>query len=598
MWKSSWREEVAYHSKSSKPESYVTLGDLINQIHRKVGYDNELGAQDEEEHFGIVDIMTFCDHPRYLNLPGNNFKLFLGQRVILKVFYMGTRGNEDVLLTDEDWNWLYERQLYTIIEKIKRKIDGVDPGKPHNFNFRELTLALGRRASKTIMASIIATYEAYKLIMIGDPYDFFNIPHDEEIGIINVSNSQKQSNRLFSQIKARIRNSPFFAGRIDGDPSADTIRVFTNQDLEKKDAGKVNIKVEGSIVLLCGHSNPDTLRGYSAAIIIFDELAFYDENPKISGKEFYGALTPSIAKFALKGEGRLVEISSCGPQHGIFYELYNQGNDDDVRFNRIVSYRLATWDINEELPYNCDFMVDERNKNPEKFAVEYGSMWATRGFMGNFFSPEQVDRAVKPFIQIQDRGVPGVEYFMHIDPAAKRDNYAVVIIERQRYIMPGGQKRYRCVLAYHDVWKPSASNTISFKEIDEEVLLLYKRFRPVSTTYDMWNSIQSVEFLKKRGVNAAQLPFNRSNKATFFQHLIDLLDRDELWLYYDEYIIGELINLKFKPTQRGISILADRGADVSTDDIVDCIAGACWMATGRMLTCSLPSSVIVNMGRV
>lgn len=580
-----------------KPDEYVTLSDLIHQIHRKSGYDKAMGAVDEEEHFGIVDIMTFCDHPRYLDLPGNNFHLWMGQRVILKVFYMGTRGNEDVVLTDEEWKWLYDRQLYTIIEKIKRKLDGVNPGEPHNFNFRELTLALGRRASKTIMASIIATYECYKLIMIGDPYEYFNIPHDEEIGIINVSNSQKQSNRLFAQIKARIRNSPFFAGRIDGDPSADTIRVFTNQDLAKKDSGKANIKVEGSIVMVCGHSNPDTLRGYSAAVIIFDELAFYDENPKISGKEFYGALTPSIAKFANKGEGRLVEISSCGPMHGIFYELYNQGNDDDPRFNSIISYRLATWDINEELPYNSEFMVAERNKNPEKFGVEYGSMWATRGFMGNFFSAERVERAVKPFVQMQDRAQPRSEYFMHVDPAAKRDNYAVTIIERQRYVRPGGKKRYRCVLALHKIWKPSASNSLNFKEIDEEIIALHRRFRPVSVTYDMWNSIQSVEYLKSRGVNAVQLPFNRANKATFYQHLLDLMDNDELWLYYDEHLVGELINLKFKPTQRGISIMADSSADISTDDLVDCIAGACWMATGRIIKASLPSSIIVNMGR-
>ena len=581
-----------------KPDDHVTLSDLINKVRRDAGYDHGMGSQEDDEDFGIVDIMTFCDHPRYLNLPGNNFHLWKGQRVIFKVFYMGTRGNEDMVLTDDDWNWLYERQLYSVIDKVKRKIDGVDPGQPHNFNFRELTLALGRRASKTIMASIIAVYEAYKLIMIGDPYDHFNIPHDEEIAIINVSNSQKQSNRLFAQVKARIRNSLFFSGRVDGEPSSDTIRIFTNQDLIKRETGNANIKVEGSIVLCCGHSNPDTLRGYSAAVIIFDELAFYDENPKISGKEFYGALTPSIAKFAKKGEGRLIEISSCGPQHGIFYELYNQGNDKDPKFDRIVSYRLATWDINDELPYNCEFMVDERNKNPDKFAVEYGSMWATRGFMGNFFSSEQVEKAIKPFIFMQDHGEPRSEYFMHIDPAAKRDNYALVIVERQRYVRPGGQKRYRCSLAYHKIWKPSAVNTMSFKEIDEEVIALYKRFRPVSTTYDMWNSIQSVEYLRRSGVNAAQLPFNRANKATFFQHMIDLMDRDELWLYYDEYILGELLNLKFKPTQRGISILADRSADVCTDDIVDCLAGACWMATGRTITASLPSSVIVNMGRV
>lgn len=45
---------------------------------------------------GIVDIITFCEHPYFLNL-----KLTPWQKIILKAFYMGTHGNSHLKINDE-----------------------------------------------------------------------------------------------------------------------------------------------------------------------------------------------------------------------------------------------------------------------------------------------------------------------------------------------------------------------------------------------------------------------------------------------------------------------------------------------------------------
>ncbi len=335
------------------------LSDVISKIKSENNLDKKLTTvkstnRDPNE---IVDVMTFCMRDDLLALPKGNFNLFLSQRVILKCFYLGTRGNMDVELTPEEWNWLYEKQQNAAIDKIKRKLDGVTLGNEHNFNFSELNLACGRRSSKTILASIICAYEAYKLIKIGDPYKYYNIPYDEEMAIINVANSQKQAGRLFSQIKARIRNAPFFKGRVQGKgESASELRIFTDQDLAKIKSGEVNVSVDGSIVLVCGHSNPDTLRGYSSPCIIFDELQYYTEHPIVSGSEFYNTLIPSITKFTTKGDGRLIEISTTGTPSGVFYNTHKQGQSTDEKFNQVLGFHLATWEINDDLPYNSSFM--------------------------------------------------------------------------------------------------------------------------------------------------------------------------------------------------------------------------------------------------
>jgi hypothetical protein len=163
----------------------------------------------------IVDVITFCNHEDYLDLPKANLNLWISQRVILKCFYKNTIGNEDLVLNQEEWQWLYdnesdeelegytyERNIKDVIKKMldmekfhKAKASGNNPNKGKKLEeqkaeyFSMLHLVLGRRGSKTLMASIITAYEAYKLLVInnGDPHEYYNLPYDDEIAIINVA---------------------------------------------------------------------------------------------------------------------------------------------------------------------------------------------------------------------------------------------------------------------------------------------------------------------------------------------------------------------------------------------------------------------------
>ena len=450
----------------------------------------------------------------------------------------------------------------------------------------------------TFMASLITAYEAYKLLIIndGDPHSYYKLPQGDEIAIINVALSQQQAGRLFGQIQTRISQSPFFAGRVAKETTSE-IRLFTDKDLERKAKG-VNLTVPGSILLLCGHSNPDSLAGYSAIMILFDEIAFYDETGKVTGKKFYGRLKPSLSKFFHYDAGRVVQISSPNAKMGIFYETWEQAKTEAD----ILSFQLPTWAVNPDVSYDEDELRKDRKTNLELFTVEYGAQWASGGTYGYYFEPGLVDRCIRGDLGPHTRPVPGFNYYLHVDPANGGNNYAAVLVAKKRYVNHMGKKRNQIYLAGTWVWRPTPGVGLLFTEIDKDVIQICQQFRPVMVTYDDYQSKQSLERLQSCGVRTKRLMFNRNVKNKIYQNLTDLMTyipKPELLLYDDggesSLLLGELRSLKKKQIQRGISIIPDKNSDIKTDDLADCLAGCCTSANDG-LRMSLPEPVSVNMG--
>lgn len=517
---------------------------------------------------------------------------------------MGSLGNEDMSLTKEEWEWLYsnekdeekdgevyEKNIKDVIRKMLRRER--DPSMPQ---FTELQLVLGRRSGKTLMASIITTYEAYKLLVInkGDPHGYYNLPDGDEISIINVALSQEQAGILFRFIQDRLRESPFFSHRIS-DPTADEIRLLTDNDIEQRKK-KSPLQKKGSIVLKCGHSNPDSLAGRSAILILFDEIAFYDETGKVTGTHFYGRLKPSLGRFYKYGHGRIVQISSPNTRMGIFWNTFEASKTEDS----VLSFQLPTWCVNDEIPYNLPDMQKDRTANPEGFKIEFGAQWASGGTFGNFFEAGMVERCIRGEYGPHDRANPKYNYFLHVDPAKKGNNYSAVLVAKERYTSPLGRRRVKCILAGVWVWKPLPNLGLQFHLIDKDIIRICQVFRPSLVTYDDYHSVHSLQLLRSHGINTQQLPYNRNVKMKIYQNLRDLMTYQpdpELVLYDNggdsSLLIQELLHLKYKRTQRGFTLVIDKGSDIKTDDLADCLAGACSTAN-EGLRMALPEPVVVH----
>jgi hypothetical protein len=577
----------------------------------------------EKDKREIVDVITFCNHADYLDLPNNGLNLWMSQRVILKCFYKNTKGNENLKLTKSEWQWLYdneedeelegvtyERNIKDVIKKVlslekfhNSRANGVDlnEGKKavdrQSEYFSMLHLVLGRRGSKTLMASIVTVYEAYKLLVIndGDPHAYYNLPCDDEIAIINVALSQAQAGRLFNQIQSRLRNSPFFKGRIAKSTSSE-IKLFTDSDLRKKQEG-VDIEVSGSVLLLCGHSNPDSLAGYSAILILFDEIAFYDESGKVTGTYFFNRLKPSLSKFYKYNAARIVMISSPNNRTGIFYDVFEEAKTDDS----MLSFQLPTWCANEDIDFDNKEMTRDRMSNPEMFAVEYGAQWASGGAYGNYFEAGLIERCIRADLGPHSKPQPKCNYYAHVDPANGGNNYSMVLVAKQRYTNSRGEKRWKVYLAGTWIWKPVPGIGLQFHEIDKQVMTICKIFNTICVTYDDFQSVHSLQYLRSCGINCRKLQYNRGVKQKIYRNLKMMMEyqpEPELFLYDDgataTYMISEMVNLKFKRISRGISLLPDKNADVKTDDVIDCLAGACCSANDGIVQ-SLPLPVTVRM---
>ncbi|MCK9434526.1 MAG: hypothetical protein M0R32_06840 [Candidatus Cloacimonetes bacterium] len=574
------------------------LRDAITKLKRSHGLSGVTSRDTEHE---IVDIITFCEDPQLLNLPANNFNLYPAQRIILKSFYMGSLGNENLKLEESEWEWLYEREdvyeTHALIEKIKRQER--TKGTPEFIRFQELTLVLGRRSSKTAMTSIIAAYEAYKILTIGkgDPHTYYGIPFDKKIAIINVATAKKQAAELWDEIKARIRNSPFFSGRIEGDV-ADEINLFTDRDLKKREEGIGNLDIEGSVIMRCGHSNPKSLRGGAVICLMFDELAFYDEGAKVSGKAFYEALQPSVAQFANKGGGVIVEISSPGPRTGHFYTLYDLSLKPESTHR--ISMRMPTWRFNPEYTEDNPVLKDAKSSDEASYMVEYGADWPEGGLYGRYFPEELVLKSFE--LGMQNRVLPesdprmGCEYYAHVDPSATGANFVCAIIRKQTYRDPAtGTITPRLILVDLKVWIPQPGSGLDILKINEDLLVLFRKFNPRTVSYDQYPSDASLAYFKRNRVNVIKTSYNRGFKERIYNNLKDLMTRGDLWLFEHPLLQTELSEIRYKFTPRGRSIGADKRGDCPTDDCADALAGACFMACTNYYK-GLPMATTVYTG--
>lgn len=506
------------------------------------------------------------------------------------VFSIGKKYNDDFLIdaANSDIKWDTVKSVEHVGKKhtVDLQVD------PHHIIGGDII------SHNTLMASVITAYEAYKLLVInnGNPHGYYKLPADDEIAIINVALSQGQAGRLFGQIQARLRNSPFFKGRIAKE-TASEIRLFTDKDLEKKRKGS-SISVNGSIILLCGHSNPDSLAGYSTVLLLFDEIAFYDETGQITGKYFYTRLKPSLSKFFKYNAGRIVQISSPKSKLGIFYDTWLEAKEDDS----ILSFQLPTWDVNPDVPYDEPELARDRKSNPEMFAVEYGAQFAEGGTYHRYFPEGLIQRCIRTDLAPHSKLMPRCNYYIHVDPAKKGNNYAAVMVAKQRYTNQMGQKRVRCILAGLWVWRPLPGLGVQFGQVDKDMIQICSIFHPMCVTYDDYHSMHSLQLLRSHGIHTKQLSYNRSIKAKLYQNLRDIMayqPEPELYLYDNggesSLLLSELANLNLKQTQRGYTIIPDKNADVKTDDLADCLAGACASAN-EGIRMGLPEPVVVKTG--
>lgn len=603
------------------PQKNEHLFGLINQI------VTDVEVQTSSERMS-ADIITFCEDSAYLNLLGQDppLELWPMQKIVLKLFYRGSRGNENLKLTEEEIKILEDINRTEELDYEDKKggfgqiLEKYYRGAAHN----TLLLVMGRRSSKTLMVSIIAAYEAYKLLELpgGNPHKYYTergikLSPDKPIAILNVAVSEKQAyDPMFIEIESRCARSPYFLDKINQAASKKgAIYMLTEADKRenaRRRANGIGLMIDGSVALLSGHSNSASLRGKAAIAILFDEFAhFIQSDGRTSGDESYRALYPSVKQFGI--DGRIVLLSDPRGRDGMFWNLFEmsqereldaQGNDKldssgnyIPKHDNVLAIQLPTWRMNPTPALSRELLEkEEKSKDPVTFACA----WCAR-FMGEhgsrLFDEKLVTACIDPAMQPAECGDYRYEYFMHLDPAATSHNYSLVLCHPVTYVNKYNQVRRKIFVDFVKFWSPSIEGPVNLKEVEKTIVDLCQRFRVVSVTFDQWQSQQTIQNLKDRGINASETRFNTAYIGTIYGELKNLIDQGDIVLYPHYQLIGEMKNLKYKILRSGFHRFFDRDSDFPSDDCVDGLAGACFRAMTKQVKKSLPRAALVWTGR-
>lgn len=330
--------------------------------------------------------------------------------------------------------------------------------------------------------------------------------------------------------------------------------------------------------------------------LLLDEVAsFKTTGGATSGDRIYSALGPATADFSATNadgkrvlDSKIVSISSPRAEEGILYKLWA----DTPAVPRRLAFKLPTWKVNRQFT-EIDLRTEFKFMSPNQFSMEFGAEFS--GTAGEKFIAEQyISKCQKAGMELgldqRIRGIPGMAYYAHLDPASTSHNYALIVLHVEERIrikdnehgIPTREKYRLFVVDHIKFWQPSPDKAINVHEVDNYIIDLAKRFKFALVTYDEWNSLASIQKLRSKGIPTKATPFRKAYKMSIYNHLEHLMINGQLALPYKgpdaELLYSELKYLKRIYGPQGFKIKPDEEAPVVTDDLCDALAGACGIA--------------------
>lgn len=290
------------------------------------------------------------------------------------------------------------RTLYNLplSGKQKKILKQVSPGYRTNGELLEAIWVLGARSGKSLLASIIALYEATR-----QKWQQY-LSKGESAYITIVATRQKQAEQIIGANCARlIENSPGLRNLIEGIYSTELI-----------------LKNGMKIISLPASSTAG--RGLPIAAFILDECGHYYTEGIKADANIYNSLRPRMAQFP---GAKVILISTPSAKQGLLWQFFKEGFDIPGRFTAQAATTLMNPVISEE------FIERERKRDPDYCTREFDAIFAER--TQNFFPEELLDSC---FTLFESTGYKsGSCYACGIDQSglSGRDRFAVAIAHKQ-----------------------------------------------------------------------------------------------------------------------------------------------------------------------
>lgn len=259
---------------------------------------------------------------------------------------------------------------------------------------REATLVCGRRAGKSLILALIATYLA-----VFKDWSAHLVP-GERGTIMIVAADKKQARTIFRYIRGFF-DRPILSGLI-----------------ERETAEALDLTNGVTIEILTASFR--TVRGYTLIACLADEVAFWrnDDTGANPDKEIIAAIRPAMA--TVPGSMLLI-ASSPYARKGVLWDSYKRryGKDGDP----VLVWKAATRVMNSTVPQS---IIDEAAEaDPANAAAEYGAEFRTD--VESFVSREVIEQCTVTH-RLELPPVEDTTYVAFVDPSGGSSNSMTLAI--------------------------------------------------------------------------------------------------------------------------------------------------------------------------
>ncbi|RZS82056.1 hypothetical protein EV217_2869 [Phyllobacterium myrsinacearum] len=397
----------------------------------------------------------------------------------------------------------------------------------------EFWTVAGRRSGKTRAAAVLGSY----LSTCIDWADSLALGERAVLPVLAANTYQ--SSRAFMHVAGILQHSPDLSALLEGEPTADAIRLSTRVDINIVPA------------------NFKTIRSITAIAIICDELAFWSvEGSKNPDKEILAAARPALATT----QGPLIVISSPYARKGELWANYRKdfGADGDPL---ILVANAESKVLNSTLPQGVINRAYERD--PSAASAEYGGKFRTD--VETLLVREVVEAAVDEGVTERARAL-STKYYGFVDPSGgSSDSMTMAIAHKDGT---------RAVIDKVVEKKPPYSPEV----VTEEFCAILKSYGISSVVGDNFGGEWCKEPFRRNGVE-----YERSKlaKSDLYLALVPALNSGRVSLVDNKKHVDQLVSLERRSGASGRDIIDHPPGATQHDDIANAIAGAVYIALDK-----------------
>jgi len=323
----------------------------------------------------------------------------------------------------------------------------------------EAWIAVGRRSGKSRIASLLAVHAAAFT-------NWKTRTAPGEAAVIAVLAADKpQARQIFNYAKGLVESSPLLRGHV----------VEARNDILTFDTGAV---------LEVMTSNHKSIRGRSFALVLADEVAFWEASAESANpdREVIRAARPGLATLG----GRLIALSSPYGQFGVLWDQRRRywGRTE----SSTLFWQASSRDMHPGLPESL--VTQALEEDPEGSRAEW--LGEFRGDLSNLFTPEALDRCTaKRRTELPPSST--ARYMGAIDAAggggtnSSRDGYAACCVHVQ-----GG----RVVVDWVELVQPPYNPL----EVTARLCLRFRAYQVRKVFADQWSLDTITSEARRHGV--------------------------------------------------------------------------------------------------